>query len=319
MTRNLRVCEENLEKNVQRRKRIKRNNHLPRLIAAGLAAVTIFSVTAFSGHKKDTETTIPAEKAPLEQMLQTEVPEVSLEQINDLNIIINDNGCEDNFIDGVCKRLEENGIEYSFSQNNENINVDDSVVISIDQEYITDVKFEHGIGAQIIAQYANNNNDSDALAIAMGKCFSNTDVYCGKLQYTDLKDAGRMPSSTESAIDKDKNTSQVTLCFAKDSWRTPSNVADNITEALGRFAAYKAENLDVDLLVRAGGDCNSAWGLADRFNCTVDEVRKYNNMENPQLDQTIFNPAIEKINAFNGEIKVVDNAKTNTNEITFGN
>lgn len=319
MARNLQVYEENLEKYAHRKKRVKRSNHLPRLIAAGLAAVTIFSVSAFSGHKNSTETTVPVVEAPLEQMMPTEVPEVSLEQINDLNIIINDNGCDDNFIADVCWRLDKNGVKYNFSQNNEAINVDNSVVISIDQEYITDVKFEQGIGAQIIAQYANNNNDSDALAIAMSKCFSNTDVYCGKLQYTDLKDAGRMPSSTESAIDKDKNTSQVTLCFAKDSWRTPANVADNITEALGRFAAYKAENLDADLLVRAGGDCNSAWGLADRFGCTIDEVRKYNNMENPQLDQTIFNPAIEKINAFNGEIKVVDNTKTNTNEITFGN
>ena len=141
-----------------------------------------------------------------------------------------------------------------------------------------------------------------------------TAIFCGKKYYGDYLD--RMPTSTESAIGKDKNTAQVTLCFAKDSI-SPYSVGDNITSALGKYAVYKSENLDVDLLFRAGAECNSAWGLAEKFGCSVEDVRSYNDIESPELNQAVLNPAIKGMKAFSGHVKVVDGTKTDN--ITFGN
>ena len=235
--------------------------------------------------------------------------------VNTDDVIINDNGCDDNFIEGVCWRLSENGVKFKFSRNNEAIDVDDSVVISLDQEYITDDKVANGVYKEVLAPYENGaSNDSDALAVAMSKSSGDTTIFCGKKYYGDYLD--RMPTSTESAIGKDKNTAQVTLCFAKDSI-SPYSVGDNITSALGKYAVYKSENLDVDLLFRAGAECNSAWGLAEKFGCSVEDVRSYNDIESPELNQAVLNPAIKGMKAFSGHVKVVDGTKTDN--ITFGN
>lgn len=316
MARNVRVYEENIEKNSHRRKRVKRSksNKISQLIAGGLAAITIFSVGAVLGGKDNDKATI-SEPIKIEDVVPEKDVEVTLEQINALNVIINDNGCDDNFIEGVCWRLSENGVKFKFSRNNEAIDVDDSVVISLDQEYITDDKVANGVYKEVLAPYENGaSNDSDALAVAMSKSSGDTTIFCGKKYYGDYLD--RMPTSTESAIGKDKNTAQVTLCFAKDSI-SPYSVGDNITSALGKYAVYKSENLDVDLLFRAGAECNSAWGLAEKFGCSVEDVRSYNDIESPELNQAVLNPAIKGMKAFSGHVKVVDGTKTDN--ITFGN
>lgn len=316
MARNIEVYEENIRKNAHHSKKVKRtkSNKISQFVASGLAAITIFSVGAALGNKNSEEVTIN-EPIKIEEVVPDKNVEITLEQINSLNLIINDNGCDDNFIEAVCQRLDENGVKYNFSRDNEAVDVDNSVVISLDQEYITEEKAADGVSKEILAPYENEaNNDSDALAVAMSKTFGGTTIYCGKKHYGDFLD--RAPTSTEKAIDKDKNIAQVTLCFAKNS-ASPYGVADNITSALGKYVAYKNEDLDVDLLFRAGADCNSAWGLAEKFGCSVDEVRKYNNIENPDLNQTILNPAIKDMKAFSGQVKVVDSTKTDSH--VFGN
>ena len=91
---------------------------------------------------------------------------VSLEQINSLNIIINDSKTSENFINVVCKELDKDGIRYLFTKNSENVDVDDAVVITLDQGYSV------GPSTIIIAPYENNRlGNSDALALAAKTAF----------------------------------------------------------------------------------------------------------------------------------------------------
>ena len=61
--------------------------------------------------------------------------EVSISSINNLNIIINDHECSDSFFDAVCKALEEKGIAFTVSHLGNGINVDNSVVVTLDMQY----------------------------------------------------------------------------------------------------------------------------------------------------------------------------------------
>jgi hypothetical protein len=91
---------------------------------------------------------------------------ISIEEVNSLNIIINDNDCREEFINSVCEELDKDGIKFTFTRNGENIDVDNAVVITLDQQYMA------GPGTAVFAPLENERlGYSDALAIAAQKAF----------------------------------------------------------------------------------------------------------------------------------------------------
>ena len=91
---------------------------------------------------------------------------ISIEEVNSLNIIINDNDCREEFINSVCEELDKDGIKFTFTRNGENIDVDNAVVITLDQQYMA------GPGTVVFAPLENERlGYSDALAIAAQKAF----------------------------------------------------------------------------------------------------------------------------------------------------
>ena len=91
---------------------------------------------------------------------------VSLNEINEMNIIFNNSECSEKFMESIYTKLDNDGIKYNVSKKNNNIDVDNSVVITLDQLYMS------GPNTLVIAPYENDRlGNSDALAIAANTAF----------------------------------------------------------------------------------------------------------------------------------------------------
>lgn len=224
---------------------------------------------------------------------------VSIDDINSLNIIINDDNCMGDFINSVCQELDIDGIKFTFTAESKDVDVDDAVVITLDQQYMA------GPGMLVFAPYENGgNNNSDALALAAqtafyDKGFLMDNIACGQLGFRENKDGSiseRVPTNTEDAIGKDKSTSFVTISFGTNN-TSASLVAEAIEDTLIRYCSYISnEYNDGDLIycVEAGesyDDISSKLGISsdvlDDYNNTIDEAMLL-------TGETIINPVVEE-------------------------
>lgn len=218
---------------------------------------------------------------------------VSLEEINSLNIVINDNNCSNTFFDAVCEKLNEDGIRFTTTQNNEGIENVADVVITLDQQYMA------GPDTVIIAPYNNNgNNKADALSLALNTSFDEygffmAPIICGVSGYreTEYGVSERIPTSTEEVVHK--KTSYTTISFGSLNV-TPELTVSGIEGGLVRYYSY-IKNFDnnSDLIYRV------------EHNETLDDVKlklddsniKVNN--NSLENQTIVNSNVKNIPEFN--------------------
>ena len=176
---------------------------------------------------------------------------VGVEQVNDLNIIINGGNCSDSFISGIAEELAEDGINVSWTQDLEGMNTDNSIVITLDQQYIS------GPGMVIVGPYQNGRDDnSDALALTMKAGFNEQgffadEIQCGRTGYEELPDGTvveMVRTDTEKKVSP--NTSFVELCFGTQN-TNPRLVGKAIKLSLARYANYLAnEKVSEDLLIR---------------------------------------------------------------------
>ena len=176
---------------------------------------------------------------------------VGVEQVNDLNIIINGGNCSDSFISGIAEELAEDGINVSWTQDLDGMSTDNSIVITLDQQYIS------GPGMVIVGPYQNGRDDnSDALALTMKAGFNEQgffadEIQCGRTGYEELPDGTvveMVRSDTEKKVSP--NTSFVELCFGTQN-TNPRLVGKAIKLSLARYANYLAnEKVSEDLLVR---------------------------------------------------------------------
>lgn len=241
---------------------------------------------------------------------------VSLTHINSLNIFINDSECSGAFIESIYQSLDRDGIRYSFSRKEENLNIDDAVIITLDQQYVSGPK------VSIIGPYNNNRSDnSDALALAMHTAFNsrnidNDGIFCGKRGYRQENSgiSTRIPTPTEEAVLSSTNTSFVTIAFGTN---TPDaeEIACAIKEGLGRYIAYISTNTHIDLLYRTEPS-DTLDGLAQKFETTSFDVSNTNNLgETIPSDQAIINPEALRTRVFDNETPVIISEKTDV--ITF--
>ena len=134
------------------------------------------------------------------EVVQEDPIETTLDQINSLNIIINDNDCADAFITDIYEKLEEDGIQFKKAVKDKGVQENDAVVITLDQQYMA------GPGVLVLAPYYNDNKgDSDALALALDtalyeKGFQTEGIECGIRGFREDENGNvmqRIPTSTE--------------------------------------------------------------------------------------------------------------------------
>lgn len=231
---------------------------------------------------------------------------VSLADINHLNIIINDDECSNSFIEAICQQLDQDGIRYTFTSGSDMLDVNDSVVLTLDQQYVS------GPRVAIMGAYDNNRLDnSDALALAMDTAFRSSGVgsdgvFCGKRGYHTSDIYGevrtRVYTPTEEAIGIDSNTSFTTISFGTGIL-SPEDTAHIIEDGLARYVAYVSEKDDADLIYRAEPN-DTLDSLASRFGTSSFDISSFNSVDTVVPDEAIINPVAYKTPIFDKNIPV---------------
>lgn len=243
--------------------------------------------------------------------------DVPINSINDLSIIINDHECSDSFFEAVCKHLEEKGIHYNISHLGNEINIDNSVVVTLDMQYCG------GDHTMIFAPFDNARlGQSDSLALAMYASFlqngfSVKELSNGKIGFRGNDEdnkRGIIPTKTEEIINPSFLTSFVTISFGTGA-SNPSIVADSIINGLARFKYYLDYcDLDTDLVYRSSPNDKVAVA-AQYFGVSDKELVSFNHLEDPFTlnGDVIINPLVGTLDAFNPKKSFVVN-----NELNYG-
>lgn len=223
---------------------------------------------------------------------------VSLEEVNAMNIILNDSNCMDDFMNSVCEQLDRDGIKFSYTKDCKDIDVDGAVVITLDQQYMA------GPGTVIFAPLENGRNgNADALALAAEKAFYEKGflvdgIACGQMGFRENADgtvSERVPTPTEEAFDENTDASFVTISFGTSS-NNVELVANAIEGTLTRYCSYvKNSQVSDDLIYCVEAD-ESIDDVAKYFGTTTDDI---NNKEEIILPgDTIVNPKVSNIREF---------------------
>ena len=244
----------------------------------------------------DDETIVPYE--------QEDPINVSLEEINSLNIIINDNDCREDFINKVCEELDRDGIKYTFTRNCEGIDVDGAVVITLDQQYMA------GPATVIFAPLQNGRiGNSDALALAAQRAFYEKGflvdgVACGMMGFRENENgtiSERIPTDTESSIGLDKNTSFVTISFGTQNTHA-GLTASSIEALLTRYYSYITSGYDYSDLIYCVEDGEDYSDIAEKLDTTGSVLFKYNGSN----DESILLTGDALVNPIAGTIREFD-------------
>lgn len=285
---------------------------LKRVAKRGIfVASTLFLLgNTFSGcnHKKEQELNSMISNTNIDV-------DVSLDNINGMNIIINDNDCSDTFFNEVCDKLREDGLEIKETKNNDGINSDNNVVITLDQQYSA------GTDTLIFAPYNNTRiGYSDSLALSMQTAFKQNGflgnyIYCGKVGYREDENGNictTIPTETEEALDTDSDVSFVTISFGTKNTNSEL-VAKSIENGLARqFNYVNSYDTGSDLIYRASEN-DSIEVIADYFNTDINTLNNFNKINSERIvdSQPILNPDISSMEVFNqNTIFGIDNNKT---------
>lgn len=165
---------------------------------------------------------------------------ISMDKINKLNIVINDNDCGNAFFDDICEQLEKKGVKFKISRKNDNLKYDNATILTLDQQMVT------GVGISLIGPYHDGTaNNSEALlkSIQMSLQEHDYSIECiaGIPRYQSEEDGDvvytTIPSSTEQ--DSLNTSAQITIAigtmtpdFSADSF------SDDIIHSLARYQYY---------------------------------------------------------------------------------
>ena len=240
---------------------------------------------------------------------------VSLESINDMNIILNDCDCSNTLFTDIVDILENDGLNITTTSDCNDINNDNCTVITLDQQYSA------GESTLIFAPFNNTRlGHSDSLAIAMKSAFDQNgflveDILCSQVGYS-MNDDGTIssyvPTMSEAAIDDEKDVSFVTISFGTHNVNA-AWVAKSIENGLAR-QKYYLDNYDsqTDLIYHASGD-DTLENVALYFDTDKASLIAYNNLQSEDLmdSQAIVNSNTKDYDVFNRDSNfLIDGNKT---------
>ena len=227
---------------------------------------------------------------------------VSLDEINSLNIILNDNDCSNTFFEEVVSKLRDDGIRCTITKNCLDINQDGCTIITLDQQYSA------GYATLIFAPYDNSRlGHSDSLALSMQIAFNQNgffadELLCGQVGFEKDEDGTIhccVPTDTEKAINADKDTSFVTISFGTNNINAEW-VAKSIENGLSRHKYYldSYEN-QTDLVYRASS-IDDIEVVSNYFGSNINQLTSFNHIQNDHLDdsQAVINPYVSEMDVF---------------------
>lgn len=182
-------------------------------------------------------------------LLSDHTVEVSIDDINELNLIFNDNDCGNAFFNEFCETLKRQGLQFTTSKQNDNLMYDNATVVTLDQQMIA------GESVAFIGPcQAGTANHSEALLKSMQMTFHqrgwDTDSLAGVMQYVPYNDEeiyNVVPSKTESSVLPD--TTYITVSFGTmpEGFKV-EKVAEDTLLSLARYRhylEYDSENVTV--------------------------------------------------------------------------
>ena len=232
----------------------------------------------------------------IEEMIPPFTIEASIDEINDMNIILNDDDCSDAFFQDVVSHLKEDGLELTVTSNCQDINQNNSTVITLDQQYSA------GPGTVIFAPCDNAMvGHSDSLALSMQAAFQQNgfiadEISCGQVGFETDEDGTIhtvVPTNTERAMNEGYDSSFVTISFGTEN-QNAEWVAKSIENGLARQNNYlKTDDSQTDLIYRANPN-DSVEDVANYFGTNVEQLSSFNNLNGTsfQEGQTVVNPSV---------------------------
>lgn len=222
---------------------IKLKKKIGKIVALG----TLTGVIIANGQKDPSDV-----NNDLDSMVSDSTLKVSIDDINDnLSLIINDNDCGNAFFEDFCQSLEEQGIEFLTSQANDNLDYENSTVITLDQQMVA------GEGIALVGpQKDGTANHSEALLMSMLVTLHNdgwdANAIAGISQYQSLDNGDviytTVPSPTEQMATK--SDAQITVAIGTmPTDATTEKLAKDVTVALGRYSHYLMNDAkDVEII-----------------------------------------------------------------------
>ena len=288
--KNIDILKNNDSKSYKLKKESKTGTMLLSFLAA--AIVTASMLPHSSNNNNDN-----IEQHPIKTTFSTDV---DMDDVNKLNVILNDNDCDDALFQEICECLKEDGLSFQTTTNGYDINKDNSTVITIDQEYSS------GEDTIIFAPFNNTRiGHSDSLAIAMQSAFDQNgflmgNIVCSQIGYNDNDEVDfNLPTETEKQIDEGCDTSFVTISFGRQNvsgrW-----VAKSIENGLAR-QRYYLDNCDshTDLIYRASKE-DSIDMVSEYFGTDTNQLKSYNKINDSKINdsQAIINPDVVNLEVF---------------------
>lgn len=219
----------------------------------------------------------------------------SIDDLNKLNIIINDDNCGNELFFKTCDCLRNDGLVFTQTSESSNLDKENSIVITLDQLYSS------GEGTIVFAPHSKvGDGSSDALALSMQAAlrenrFDDCSVSCGVIGYR-KDDAGNVlsliPTRTEENISNYGSTNFVTLAFGtkKISAEVLSKI---IKSGLARYNYFIKTGKSADGLIYRtyNGEASTTIGMETN-----------DSSDHKLYGQAVVNSEIENIPSFKPDI-----------------
>lgn len=252
----------------QRKARARRRFRTRVGMAAFVVALTGASI-AYNSHTRADEPVVTTDTVATDDTIYADITD-----LNNLNIVLVNDGVQDNFINSLSDKLASEGVSVETvvdSYSIENMNGSETYISLLD--YNNDGK------TKVIGQYNERDNQADPLAVSLNSCLKrngliDVGIQCGIKGYDD----NGYPTLKESPIENslgEKGASRFAT-IAVDANTDVNKFTDSLTEGLIRFQEYVEESNNFDLITRvvSGQTLDT---IANSYNISTDYLQLLNN------------------------------------------
>ena len=252
----------------QRKARARRRFRTRVGMAAFVVALTGASI-AYNSHTRADEPVVTTDTVATDDTIYADITD-----LNNLNIVLVNDGVQDNFINSLSDKLASEGVSVETvvdSYSIENMNGSETYISLLD--YNNDGK------TKVIGQYNERDNQADPLAVSLNSCLKrngliDVGIQCGIKGYDD----NGYPTLKESPIENslgEKGASRFAT-IAVDANTDVNKFTDSLTEGLIRFQEYVKESNNFDLITRvvSGQTLDT---IANSYNISTDYLQLLNN------------------------------------------
>lgn len=262
------------DEKIERQKKARAKQRFKTRVGMAVFAVAITGASiAYNKHTRVDEPVIPKEIA-VDDTIYADITD-----LNDLNIVLVNDGVQDSFINSLSNKLASEGVSVETitgSYSVENMNGSETYISLLD--YNNDGK------TKVIGQYTERDNQTDPLVVSLNKCLRSnglTDmgIQCGIKGYND----NGYPTLKEAPIETSLGGKAGRFAtIAVDGNTDVNKFTDSFTEGLLRFREYVKESNNFDLLTRVSGG-QTLDMIASEYNTSTEYLQLINNMNDDKI------------------------------------